>query len=350
MSPRRRNMAPRCRILVAAAIALVAAGCGGHSGAHGNRGDSGAGGGGANIGVVIKGLDNPFFTAMKQGVLAATRDRLADVHVSAATGLQDTAGQASKLEALIAQRLDCYVVNPTTQSNLVRALSHVPDGTPIVNIDSPVDAGEARALGIHISTYIGTDNEAAGELAADTMAGLVGRGAPVGVIGGISGDATSAARIEGFSTGARGRFRPLDSIGADWDEHKAMLAAGELLRSGRGIAGFFAANDQMALGVARAVAAAGRTRAIAVVGVDGIKQALSAVRSGALSATVSQYPYTIGVLGMEACLAAALGKSLPARVDAPIEVVTRRNVRRAQAKFPQPFEPFEGPFARLLRG
>jgi Periplasmic binding protein domain len=105
----------------------------------------------------------------------------------------------------------------------------VPDGTPIVNIDSPVGADDACALGIKISTYIGTDNEAAGELAADTMAGLVGRGARVGVIGGISGDATSAARIHGFRAGTRGRFDPLDPVSADWDERKAMLAATALL-------------------------------------------------------------------------------------------------------------------------
>ena len=41
-----------------------------------------------------------------------------------------------------------------------------------------------------------------------------------------------------------------------------------------------------------------------------------------MSATVSQYPYTIGMLGVEACLAAAAGGSLPAKVDAPIQVVT----------------------------
>jgi ABC-type sugar transport system substrate-binding protein len=333
---------PLRRILVVAVVAVLAAGCGGDSGAH----DSG----GARVGVVIKGLDNPFFAAMKQGVLAAAHDRKADVRVRAATGLDDTAGQASNLEALIAQGLNCYVVNPISQSNLVQALSHVPDGTPIVNIDSPVGADDAGALGIKISSYIGTDNEAAGELAADTMGGLVGRRARVGIIGGISGDATSAARIDGFRAGARGRFDALDPINADWDERKAMLAAGALLREEPGIDGFFAANDQMALGVARAVADAGRKGTVAIVGVDGIEQALAAVRRGLMSATVSQYPYTIGALGVEACLAAASGKPLPAQVDAPIQVVTRRNIARAEAKFPRPVEPFKSPFAALLRG
>ena len=332
------------RILVALVLAMgAAAGCGDD--------DSGGGdSGGEHLGVVIKGLDNPFFAAMKEGVLAAAHDHKADVRLSAATGLEDTAGQASKLEALIAEELDCYVVNPISQSNLAQALSHVPQGAPIINIDSPVGADEARALGIDISTYIGTDNEAAGGLAADTMADLVGRGASVGVIGGISGDATSAARIDGFRASARGRFDPLDPVSADWDEQKAMLAARTLLREEPGIAGFFAANDQMALGVAQAVADAGRQGHVAVVGVDGIEEALGAIERGAMSATVSQYPYTIGSLGVEACLAAASGGSLPAKVDAPIQVVTRRNVARAQENFPRPVQPFKSPFASFLHG
>jgi ABC-type sugar transport system substrate-binding protein len=342
MNRRARRADPLRRILAVVVVAVLAAGCGGDSGPRDI--------GGARVGVVIKGLDNPFFAAMKQGVLAAAHDRKADVRLGAATGLDDTAGQASKLEALIAQGLNCYVVNPISQSNLVQALSHVPDGTPIVNIDSPVGADDASALGIKISTYIGTDNEAAGKLAADTMARLVGRGARVGIIGGISGDATSAARIDGFRAGARGRFDARGPVSADWDERKAMLATGALLRDDPGIDGFFAANDQMALGVARAVADAGRKSTMAIIGVDGIEQALAAVRRGAISATVSQYPYTIGMLGVEACLAAASGKPLPAQVDAPIQVVTRRNVARAEAKFPRPVEPFKSPFAALLRG
>jgi ABC-type sugar transport system substrate-binding protein len=331
-------------LAVAAVLVFGAAGCGGDGPAARDGGDA------HRLGVVIKGLDNPFFTAMRDGVESAARDRMVDVRLRAATGLDDTAGQASNLEGLIAEDLDCYVVNPISQSNLLRALSHVPDGTPVVNIDSPVAADEAGALGIDIATYIGTDNVAAGALAARTMAALVDRGARVAVIGGTSGDATSAARIDGFRTGARGRFAPLAPVPADWDEHTALLAAGDLLRRDPRIQGFFAANDQMALGVGRAVADAGRTGAVKVVGVDGIERALEAVERGTMSATVSQYPYTMGRLGVEACLAAASGASLPARVDAPIHVVTRRNVMRAKARFPEPVEPFESPFAALLGG
>jgi ABC-type sugar transport system substrate-binding protein len=317
-------------------LALVTAGCGGSAERGGEEH--------SHVGVVIKGLDNPYFAAMEQGVRAAGRNRDTDVRLSAATSLADTSGQAAKLEALVAEDLDCYVVNPINQSNLVHALSHVPPGTPIVNVDSRVGSAEARALGIEVTTYIGTDNRAAGMLAADAMARFAGRGARVGLIGGISGDASSTSRIAGFRAGARGRFEMPPPVSADWNEHKARRAAAALLRQNPGIDGFFAANDQMALGVARAVAQTGRRGKVAVVGVDGIQAALEAIDDGVMSATVSQYPYTIGRLGVEACLAAAAHESLPRKVDAPVQVVTRDNVERAEANFPQPVEPFKSPF------
>jgi ribose transport system substrate-binding protein len=106
----------------------------------------------------------------------------------------------------------------------------------------------------------------------------------------------------------------------------------------------------MALGIADAVRAAGRRGAVAVIGVDGIPQALDAVQHGALTATVAQYPYMIGQLGVEACLAAARGARLPARVDAPVSVITRANVAAARERTPRPVAPFRDPFASALAG
>jgi ribose transport system substrate-binding protein len=63
---------------------------------------------------------------------------------------------------------------------------------------------------------------------------------------------------------------------------------------------------------------------------------------------VAQYPYAIGQLGIEACVAAQRGERLPARVDAPVAVVTRDNVARALARFPRPLAAFPDPLRRLL--
>jgi ABC-type sugar transport system substrate-binding protein len=303
----------------------------------------------ARLAAVIKALDNPFFVTLRDGLVASAREHGARLRVAAAPiGFQDAAGQASQLESLAAGRPNCYVVNPINQTNLIRALARIPKNAPVVNVDSPVGKEAANAVGVDITAYVGTDNVAGGRLAARTMATRVGRTARVAVIAGIPGDAGSGRRVEGFREGARGRFEVVETIAADYERQKARLATDDLLRAHPRIKGFFAVNDLMALGVADAIRDAGRRGEVAVVGFDGIREALAAVRSGALSATVAQYPYSIGQLGVEACLGAVRGKSLPANVDAPVQVVTEKNVARAQANFPRPVEQFDDPLAGLL--
>ena len=326
--------------LLAGLLAAVVLGCGGDD--EGSDTDLR----GVRLAAVIKGLDNPFFVTMRDGLVATARRRDARLSVAAApAGLQDTAGQASELESLASEGPRCYVVNPINQTNLVGALSRVAEDSPIVNVDSRVGEEAANAVGVEITTYIGTDNRAGGRLGADAMAALVERGARVAVITGIPGDVGSGLRSEGFERGNRGRFDVVATIAADFEREKARRATADLLRRDPRIDGVFAVNDLMALGVADAVKSAGRKGQVKVVGFDGIRQALDGVRRGSLSATVAQYPYTMGQLAIEACLAAIRGESLPGRVDAPVQVVTRENIARAQANFPEPVERFADPFA-----
>jgi ABC-type sugar transport system substrate-binding protein len=327
--------------LLAGVLAAFVAGCGGRD----ERSDVDLRG--VRLAAVIKGLDNPFFVTMRTGLVATARRDNARLRVSAApTGLQDTAGQASELESLAAGDPSCYVVNPINPTNLVGALARVADDAPIVNVDSVIGEDAAKAVGVKITTYIGTDNRAGGRLGADAMAALVNRGATVAVITGIPGDVGSGLRADGFKHGNRGRFDVVATIAADFEREKARLAAADLLRADPRIDGFFAVNDLMALGAADAVKAAGRQGEVKVVGFDGIPQAVAAVGRGSLSATVAQYPYTMGQLSIEACLAALRGDPVPVNVDAPVQVVTSENVERARANFPEPVEHFDDPFAR----
>lgn len=331
------------RAPLAGLLAAFAVGCGSDDGS--SRRDPSP-----RLAAVIKGLENPFFATMRDGLVTTAHRHHARLRIDAAADLDDTAGQAGSLESMAADGDACYVVNPITDTNLVRPLEHIRRGTPIVNVDSPVDPAAAKAVRVSISTYIGTDNAAAGRLAADAMARYVDPGARVAVIAGIPGDATSGRRVAGFTRGARGRFAVARTVAADFDRDRARMAAAELLRTRARPDGFFAVNDQMALGVAAAVRDAGRRGEVAVIGMDGIRAALAAVRRGAMAATVAQYPYIMGRLAVEACLAAVAGKRIPARVDAPVALVTGENVARAEASFPRPAAHFEDPLAALLGG
>jgi ABC-type sugar transport system substrate-binding protein len=276
--------------------------------------------------AVIKPLDNPFAVRIRSGLVSTARQHRVRISVQAADGLQDTAGQASDLEALAAEEAACYVVNPLDQTNLIPALLDIKPGTPIVNVDSPVDRSAAEALGLRITTYIGSDNVAAGRLAARAMAGLVPRGGRVAVIGGIPGDPGSVARTQGFIEGARGRFKVVTAVAADFDRARAEQAASQLITAKEPLDGIFAVNDQMALGVVDAVSAVGQSGKVAVIGMDGIPEALDAVRSGNMSATVAQSPFMIGQLAVETCLAALRGRPVPAAIQTPIRLVSAGNV------------------------
>lgn len=327
----------------AAALAITLAGCSSSTAAGG-----GSANGSSSFAAVIKGLDNPFFQAMEDGITDTADTDGVSVSVQAAADIGDTTGQADKLTTLAGQDVGCFIVNPISGTNLVQALAPIAaKGTPVVNIDQPLDADAASAAGVTPATYIGTDNEAAGGKAGDFVAEQVPAGAQVAIIGGIAGDVTSAARVDGFKAAAGG----LDIVqedAADWKREIALTKATDIIAANPDIAAFFAANDDMGLGIVKAVENAGKTGQIVVVSVDGNKDALESVAAGGLSATVAQYPFAIGQLGVQACEVAAQGGELPENVESPTALVTKDNADGAIDKFPQPFEEFDNPLADLL--
>jgi ABC-type sugar transport system substrate-binding protein len=300
------------------------------------------------VGVVLKGLDNPFFVAMYEGARAEAGRRDVVASFRAAADIEDTAGQAARARELVRTgRSDCYVVNPINGTNVVPAFRGV--RTPVVNVDSRLDLPAARRAGMRVVTYIGTDDAAAGELASTSMIkALRGRG-EVALLAGDRSSLNSTLRLRGFTRGvARTKIKIVANVDAGYDRAKAYAAARQILRDHPRVAGFFAANDVMALGIADMLQSTGKSGAVKVIGVDAIPAALDAVRAGVLTGTVAQYPYAMGRMAIEACIAAARGKTLPARVNAPIVLVTKRNVARVSGAFPLPPQRYADPFARLL--
>jgi ABC-type sugar transport system substrate-binding protein len=301
----------------------------------------------ARIGVVLNSLDNPFWETIYSGVKTEADQRRVALTVRAPAGTFDLSGQAAQARALIAQGGDCYVIAPITLTNLVAPLRDVP--RPLVVVNSPIDRAAARRAGLQIRTYVGSSDFGAGKLAGSEMVSLLHGAGQVALLGGWADNINSRLRLGGFERGVEGtNVQVVARANADYVRNKAEAAAARILQAHPKVSGFFAANDQMALGAADAIRAADRTGDVAVVGLDGIPDALDAIRNGSMSATVSQYPYVMGRMAIEACIAAARGAKLPTRVDAPIAVVTRSNVARASAAFPRPFQAYTDPFARIL--
>ena len=73
-----------------------------------------------------------------------------------------------------------------------------------------------------------------------------------------------------------------------------------ILQSHHDIAGVYAANDEMAMGVIAALKAAGLSGKVKVVGNDGIADAVKAIKDGSLYATNAESPFALGseVMGL----------------------------------------------------
>jgi ribose transport system substrate-binding protein len=287
--------------------------------------------------AVIKALDNPYFVAMRAGLIEEASALGVPLRVSAPPNSLDSADQAAELEAYLSPPVSCYIINPINSDNLIQPLAELPAHTPIVNVDNPIDIPAASSEGVHISTFIGTDDYAAGAAAADAIGSRVNRGADVAVLEGPPGDVPSGQRVSGFTDAIRGRFTVVQTVAADFEQSRARLATAQLLRVYPHLRGVFAGDDLMALGADQAVRAA--RRRVVVVGVDGIPPAVVSVERGAQTATVSQFPYTEGQLAVLACLVAIKGEHLPANIATPVAVITRRTAARALARFPLPVNP-----------
>jgi len=300
------------------------------------------------IAAVVKGLDNPFFIGIKEGIEETALKYGVTANVQAAPGLNDDIGQANKLDSLAGQNYDCYIVIPISSNNLSQGIGKITKkGKAVINIDSPVDAASLKAAGGKITSFAGTDNKAAGKAGGASMLKLIGSGKKIGLIAGLAGNVTSNARIDGFKAGAAGSTF-VGPVNADWDTTKALDAAKAMLAANPDIAGFFAANDQMAQGIGQAVKEAGKK--IPVYGVDGISDILTLIKSGDVAASVSQYPYVMGKMGVEGCIVSAQGGKLPKNTITPHYVIDKSNIAKALAnKNLLPPGAYSDPYAKQIK-
>lgn len=339
-------------LVMPAAAVLALAACSGGTAAESTPADSGtssaaesdtaASAPAIKVAFVTKPLDNVYFGSMVTGGKAAAADLGVDLTVAAAQNVSDDTGQASKLTSLVSEGFDCYILNPTSPTNLVTPLTGAGDAT-IVNIDLEMDRDAAKAQGVTVSTYIGTVNEDAGAAAGKAMLTLVPAGSKVAVIGTLAQDAGNIARQKGFHSVVDGTLDVVQTVSADADRAKAKSEAAAIMRANPDVVGFFTPAGTQAMGIQEAIEQEGRQGDVVVVGIDGTEEELQSIVDGHLASTVEQFPYLMGYQAVQACVAASEGKTLPERVDTPVLIVDKDNAAAALAATPAPPAGFEVP-------
>jgi len=301
----------------------------------------------AKVALVTRDFNNPYWSALRDGAVDEGKKLGIDVNAQAGANETDADGENAKISTLASQNYTCFAVTPVNATNIITPLIPVSrKGTPIINVDTGLDRSAVAAAGLKISAFIGSDNSHAGEIAVQEMLKATGGKGDVVILEGIPGEKNGIARETAFRKATSGKLSVVQAVSADYERDRALTQTEAILKVHPNIDGIFAANDGMGLGAAQAVQNAGKTGKIAIVSIDGIQEALQAVQSGKLTASISQYPYVEGEMAVQACQQLANGKTIPKMVTSPIELITKQNAAQAIKNFPRPFFRFDDPFAK----
>ena len=275
---------------------------------------------GTKIGVILKSLSNQYWQGIESGVKAAAKDYGVDVDVQAANSESDHTQQLTIAQTMFGKNYNAYIVSPEAASNLTPALKQMQEaGVPIINTD------DAR---VAATVYVGPSHELDGSQAADFIAKNLPDGGEVAQIEGQAGSSAAILRIKGFKEGVakHSNLKLVASVPGEWDGTKAYNAAQTLLQKNPNIKAFYANNDTMAVGVAKAVVDAGLGGKVIVVGTDGIPAALDNIKSGSMSATITPLPYYQGYWSVQAAIRVLGGQKVQPWVVAPAQLITKGNV------------------------
>ena len=197
----------------------------------------------ATIGLIIEDLGNPFY-----GTVARAVEDVARRHgalVMAASSEEDHQREKELVGALLQRRVDGLVIVPASGDHgyLQREMAL---GTPVVFLDRPADGAKADTVVL--------DNRGGARLGAEHLFAQGHR--RIGVLGNDPGIFTIKQRLAGFLAAAEAAAGPFDDrfVVLDCqDPAGATRVASEMLGRRHPPTAFFALNNRMTVGVARAV-------------------------------------------------------------------------------------------------
>jgi ribose transport system substrate-binding protein len=279
------------------------------------------------VALVLKTLNNPFFIDMERGAREAATRLDVELVVQAAEREVDVDKQMQIIENLIQTGVDALCITPSGSREVVPAISKANAARiPVVIVDTRVDEKAASEAGIKLDGFVGSDNYEGGKVAGEYLLKVTGGKARVGLLEGIPGHETGDSRLKGFHDAVRGSpgVKIVASQTANWERDQGFTVFQNMLQAHPDIDALFACSDMMALGAVEAIAAAGKTGKIKVIGFDAVDDARKAIEAGTILASVAQFPSEMGRLAVEDAVELIRGvEKPPGDRKVRIELVTR---------------------------
>ena len=251
------------------------------------------------VGLSLSTLNNPFFVTLRDGAKAAADKAGLELVVLDAQDKVDK--QVGDIEDLVQKNVKVILVNPTDSAAVAPAIRRAnAAGVPVITVDR-------AAAGGNVAFHIASDNVAGGKLAGQFVCKALGGKGKVVELEGIPGSSAARDRGQGFHDALKAcsGLKVVARQTANFDRAQGLSVTENVLQAQPAVDAIFAHNDEMALGALRAAKASNRR--IRIVGFDATEDALKALKSCELVATVAQQPAEMGRLAVDKAAAIIKG-------------------------------------------
>lgn len=282
------------------------------------------------VGLVMKSLSNEFFKNMADTARAYQVKR-GDFDLKA-VGMKDETdvdSQVVAVESMTVQKSHIIVLAPADSRAMVApVVKALKAGIMVINIDVALDEAAKKKAGIELA-FIGPDNREGARLAGDALGKALKPGDKVVIIEGNPGADNGQQRKAGFLDAVKQHgLNLVVSRSAMWGTDEANQVFTNILTAHPDIKGVMAANDSMAVGVVKAIDAAGKSGKIKVVGFDNIPAVRPLIKSGKMLATVDQFGAEMAANAIDLGLKARKsGVPLKGWVKTPVALVTAADLK-----------------------
>jgi len=276
--------------------------------------------------VIIPKVEHPWFDEVNKGAVAQAKllEEQIGIKITIDYLAPETANideQNNVLRKVAATNCDGIAIDPLDNLSNMKAIVEIKNkGVPIVVFDSPSpEAGVSS---------VGNDFTQQGLIAAERLVRLIQGKGMVAVMRGFPSAPNHKQRYEAQIAVLK-KYPNITVVdgGADNDDITVAKKQAEIvLDSNPDLRGYLCCDAAGPIGIAAAIKEANKIGKVTVVGMDGIKPILQAIKEGIIESSVSTIPRMQGSMSILMLWQANLGVQLPHIIDTGIDVITHENV------------------------
>ncbi|MFB5675637.1 substrate-binding domain-containing protein [Paenibacillus terreus] len=272
------------------------------------------------IDMIVKKKDGEYWNTVKLGAEVAAKEFNVKLNFLGPDSETDIKGQIKLMEASIKADRDAIILAASDYM----ALAQVTDqaiGIPVIGMDSEVASARPVA-------FVGANNYASGQLAAERLTALTGPEADIGIVNFVKGARNADQRIEGLMD-YLARFPGISIVETAYcgsDQELAYRQAAAMLKRHPELDAIVGLSGEAGLGAGRAVREAGLVSKVKIVTFDSPPAVMEMLQEGTVQATVIQNPFSNGYLAVKQAVEYIQGMDVPDRTDTGTKLIDLNNM------------------------